>query len=580
MNYYGVTTRAFFFALAAVLGTGGLTSPVHARPAPAEKGAPAARAEQIAPPMNTEETYNLTFHNDSNYLPMTVIRNGDWCMQKGGVGPESLTVPPDESRSFEVEDSNNVFGGCTNAEKKISWILKKGNDSDGGSVSLHHYDCPKGTGTSGLCVIGEALKGWRTQIETRNAPVNSATCDGRNCLNTAVNDNARVPDIAITAMSAYRARPLAISTPSAASYPASYTFAPAGTAEPGADISLTLTGCPSGRSSDCSIPAVRANADGNWSVPSRSLMASANYTLTVSQTINGHDGPGNPQTRAFSVYDSAVNAKIISPLNLSWLAPGSGISVQGTVTPKTDSSKIRCYMDGRDTGISSSEVYGSGSWQCVYPAPAPGAHTFSGRVEPEHSEDKDASYIYMTAAPLAVTSPADTAMLYPPLQFSGTQQPGSVVSYTSDHCGSGQAVSTGSAWTAQPLRGSGKCIFTFTQRWQGMTSPEVRRTVFLKQKPVLTSASVVEQDTHYPLAGTGEPGATLDVSLDDGWLPIDRVTVGADGNWVSKPGPVSGSGDYTLSLKQSLAGLPDVTSEIALAVEDNTITPAGTGAKK
>lgn len=368
-------------------------------------------------------------------------------------------------------------------------------------------------------------------------------------------------------------RNLTVSEPQAGSrHEADYTLTPAGTATPGATVSFSLAGCPAGRSADCSIPSVTADGQGNWRAATRTLTTSPGYTLSVTQTIDGHAGPNNPQTRAFTVYNPDVNSQISAPANLSWIDTGQTVTVLGSVTPAGDAAKVRCYMDGRDTGVTPNIQGSAGGWGCRFPPPSAGKHTFSGRVEPEHPGDNDAVFTYMTADPLTVTAPAAGATLYPPVTLSGKQQAGSVVRWTSDHCGSGTAVSTGSSWTTPPVSGQGACTFSFTQTWQEMTSPPVTRALTLEPPPVLTSPADVAQDTRYPLAGKGEPGATIGVSLEDGWYPIDTVTVGADGRWSSEAGPLSGCGEYTLTLKQTMAGQPSVTTETPLVVEDPAAT--------
>ncbi|WP_439413049.1 hypothetical protein [Enterobacter ludwigii] len=560
---FSPSRRIILMMLTGVTLYGAPYSPVSAQPADAPKKGSSA---PFTPPLKADETYSVIFKNDSNYLTETVTRTGSSCMHDAG--PSGFTVPPGESYPVSIRDSNNEnlftpLPSCTDEPKQVYWTVSD-DGGHSGKISFNHYDCARGTGDGALCIVHEALSGWKTKI-MGGPPVDSAACDGDNCFNMPVKGGQ---NIVITALGAYQARPLTVTEPQANSrHEADYTLTPAGTATPGATVSFSLAGCPAGRSTDCTLPAVTAGSDGNWRAASRTLTISSGYTLTVTQTIDGHPGPNNPQTRTFTVNDADVNSQISTPPSLSWVDAGLTVNVFGSVTPAADAAKLRCYMDGSDTGVTPNIQGSAGSWGCRFPAPLAGKHTFSGRVEPEHPADNDAVYTYMIAAPLTVTAPAAGAKLYPPVTLSGTQQAGSAVRWTSDHCGSGTAVSTGGSWTTSPVSGQDACTFSFTQTWQEMTSPPVTRALTLEPPPVLTSPADVAQDTRYPLAGKGEPGATIDVSLEDGWYPIDAVTVGPDGRWSSQDGPVSGSGEYTLTLKQTMAGQPPVTTETPLVVE-------------
>ncbi|HHL0960330.1 TPA: hypothetical protein ACQVH3_005117, partial [Serratia marcescens] len=384
--------------------------------------------------------------------------------------------------------------------------------------------------------------------------------------------------ISITALGQYQARSLIVNEPQSNSrHEADYVFTAFGTATPGASITFNLKGCQTGRANDCSIPPVIADAQGDWKTLPHTLTIPATYTLIINQTIDGHPGPDNPQTRSFTVYNPDAVTHIDKPENLSWLSVGNIVTVIGTATPTVATSNVLCYMDGSLQASVRPQIEDY-LWGCRYLSPSVGKHTFSGRVTPPHEGDSYAEFTYMIAAPLTVTAPAEDAKLFPPVTLTGTQQVGSMVNWTSDHCGSGTALSTDSTWSvAVPGSPHGQCSFHFTQTWQEMTSPPVNLRLTLEQVPVLTSPSDVAQDTAYPISGKGEPGATITVSLEDGWHPIDTVIVGPDGNWSSRPGPLSGSGGYDLTLKETVPGLEPVTTEVPLMVENDSVVVHGTG---
>ncbi|AMZ77722.1 hypothetical protein A4308_12180 [Enterobacter sp. ODB01] len=228
-------------------------------------------------------------------------------------------------------------------------------------------------------------------------------------------------------------------------------------------------------------------------------------------------------------------------------------------------------MDGKYAGRVTANV-DYGTWNCQYFMPAAGKHTFSTKFDPPINGDANPEYTYMIAAPLTITSPPDNALVNSPVTLSGQQQSGATVTYTSDNCGSGTAGSNGSAWTTSPITGAGRCAFSFIQTWQGLSSPVVSRTLTLAAAPdVKVPAQNVPEGTRYAISGTGEPGATIDISLDNGWYAIDSVTVRSDGQWQAvNPGPSSGSGEYRLTIRQKKNG-------VDLGMQEKIINVTGTG---
>lgn len=296
--------------------------------------------------------------------------------------------------------------------------------------------------------------------------------------------------------------------------------------------------------------------------------------------MRGGAGPISPEgnednivtIESISVPDNSTVA-ISLPTNNSWLTPGS-TTLSGTVTP-VSIPRVQCYVDNQPSGAVAN-VSDNGTWSCNVAINTTGKHTVTAKSTQPLPLEKDASRTYMVASPLTITAPDDNQLVLPPVTLEGKQQGGATVAYESDHCGSGTATSNGNTWTTPPLSATGLCTFSFNQTWQGMTSPPVTRTLTLAAVPHITDpAESVPEGTRYPISGTGEPGATVDISLDDGWYPIDSVAVDATGHWsVQNYGPSSGSGEYTLTVSQAKNDQILGSQEVTLTVTDEQTTPA------
>ncbi|PHM63035.1 hypothetical protein [Xenorhabdus ishibashii] len=75
--------------------------------------------------------YNMHFINNSNTAEVTITRTNYDCMYD--TGPSPIKLKPQKDISFDVEDSNNLFGGCYDHTKDIVWSV----DYSQGSNTIH-----------------------------------------------------------------------------------------------------------------------------------------------------------------------------------------------------------------------------------------------------------------------------------------------------------------------------------------------------------------------------------------------------------------------------------------------------------
>lgn len=517
------------------------------------------------PPARLSAWYNLIFYNDSNYATLTLTKNADKtrCMYESG--PDTITIPPGGEYPLDIEDGNPAYQPwCHNdpyIDKTVLWDTALSDGSAAGKIEFMH---------SYHDTFGLLLSEWRTMIkeDDKSNYIDAATCKGKNCLNTSVKDSDKHTDIRIWLLKnkSITYTPLVIQTPPPNSTsPSPYQFTPSGSGIPGGTVSYTLDGC-----TQCQPRTLQINDNGQWADSSPVSLGTGVFTLHATQEYKGYaiPAPEGTASNSFTVNNPAVNTQINTPVNLSWIDNArSSFLVLGSTMPASDAENVRCFVDEQNQRQATPST--DGEWRCLYNMPTAGKHSFSGRVLPVRPGDTDLPVTYMIAARLIITAPLDNALMASPAVLSGIQQPGATVQYTSDHCGSGTARTDGTNWVTPPFSRPGKCTFSFTQSWQGMTSQPVTRTLTIATPPHIIEPELTESipvNTRYSVRGTGQPGATISVSLGNGWYQIDNVPVNQSGLWaVSTLGPRSGTGVYTLSAVQQ-------ANRISLGRDDKDIT--------
>lgn len=349
-----------------------------------------------------------------------------------------------------------------------------------------------------------------------------------------------------------RIKPVKITNPVDQSvHDADYTFAPQGVGEPGAQVTYQVPGISGGRGT------APVGSDGRWQGSAITLSSPNSYTMTAVQ-----DEDGSQDTSRFSV-DAAI--KISAPDDNAWLSPGA-LALKGTGQP---GESVNCY-DG-PMRVGGSSVGGDGRWQCNLSLGS-GKHV----LRASSSGGSNAYRTCFVASPLTLTRPRAGAWLTSPVTAEGTRDAQTPVSYVLNNQAPALAPSSDTRWNTPPLSLSpGRYTLVVYPTLEGEKGPAITRTFYVAHAPAVTEPanhqSVLTQ-TRYAINGTGEPGATVDVSLLHGWYPIGTVQVGDDGTWSTR-GPASGTGDYILTVAQHKNGFNLGTTDTTVTVVDPPTAP-------
>lgn len=115
-----------------------------------------AQSKKVRSPSEKWEGYIMNFVNRTG-KDITLTRTSSQCMHDSG--PPTYLVKAGDQGDFGIYDNNSSESGCENAPKVVVWEM-----SSGGKIQFERQ-----------------RKGdpWQTQVQ---GPVQSATCDGQNCL--------------------------------------------------------------------------------------------------------------------------------------------------------------------------------------------------------------------------------------------------------------------------------------------------------------------------------------------------------------------------------------------------------------
>ncbi|MFC3194094.1 Ig-like domain-containing protein, partial [Marinicella sediminis] len=355
-----------------------------------------------------------------------------------------------------------------------------------------------------------------------------------------------------------------------------------GTAEPGSQV--TVTG-PLGET--CSVV---ADVNGDWSCTIAPALADGANLLSVVATDEA--GNSSPAT------ELTLNVDTIAPLAPVIIAPTNGAPVTGTGEPGatvnvTTPSGATC----------SALVQPDGSWSCnLDQPPVDGEDISADQTDPagNTSPDTTATDGIDTTPPAApvVTSPADGALTNnnTPLVV-GTAEPGSQVTVTGplgETCSVVADVNGDWSCTIAPALADGANLLSVVATDEaGNSSPATELT--LNVDTIAPLAPVIIAPTNgAPVTGTGEPGATVNVTTPSG--ATCSALVQPDGSWscnLDQP-PVNGediSADQTdpagnTSPDTTATGGIDTLAPAdpvitapadGITINDNTPTVTGTG---
>jgi hypothetical protein len=331
-----------------------------------------------------------------------------------------------------------------------------------------------------------------------------------------------------------------------------------GTGEPGATIAADLGGGHSGTTT--------VGPDGAWSLTVDGIGVGP-HTASVTQTVDGT--ASTPVTHDFTVTEASSSVVITAPAAGARLpvVPGGtrSVVVAGTATPGTS---VTATIDGRSATADADAV--TGSWTATVSGVGAGTHDITAE-ETDGTAATPVSITVAAAAPVRVTAPRDGSTVSiadgsatATVPVSGTAEPGAVVAVD---LGGGLGASTiagaDGSWNL-PVSGvpiGGYTVSVTETIAGGGTSSPVTRDVTVRvaaplavTRPMDGASPVVFAPTttaDVPVAGTAEPGATVDVVLDGG-TPA-TTTAGADGSWSATLAGIR-DGAHAVSVTQTIDG--------------------------
>jgi MYXO-CTERM domain-containing protein len=284
-----------------------------------------------------------------------------------------------------------------------------------------------------------------------------------------------------------------------------------------------------------------ADAQGMWTLQLTDALADGAYEVTATVTLP--NGRTATQTSDVTVDTMAPAIALLTPA--AGLTGQSAVVISGTAEP---GATVNVIIDGMTVSTITADAQGAWTYT-ANPALADGAHTISAETTDAAGNQSSATPVEITvdtmAPALAVIAPAaDETVTVSTPTISGTAEPGATVTVTVD----GQVVGTATAgadgmWSIIPsaaLAEGEREIVVVAADAAGNMSPPVTVTITIDATPaapVAITSPVNNTQVDGPsltVTGTGEPGATITVFVDN--AQAGQTTVNPDGTWsVSVP---------------------------------------------
>ncbi|SDQ70452.1 hypothetical protein SAMN02800687_2479 [Curtobacterium sp. UNCCL20] len=419
----------------------------------------------------------------------------------------------------------------------------------------------------------DASGAW-TVDATGLAPVGTYTVNATQTVGGA--DTSAIP----TTFQVVTATPLAVTAPSTdpitvAGPDVTRAVTVSGTGQPGASVTATTAGV------DDEETTVAPN--GTWSVSFD--LGVGDHPVAVTQTLPGtvsDPATSDPVTRTVTL--EAADAVAIS-------TPGSGavllvpdadatrpVTVTGTAAAD---APVRVQLGA---AVLTTTADGDGDWTVTFDGVGVGTPTLtaSQTVNGTTASSPEQTVTVRAGTALTLTTPEDGDVLTvadaagtADVRAAGRAQAGASVTVTLSTGASDEVTAdTDGAWETTfrdvPV---GDHTVRATQVVGGQTSAPVSAGVSVRAGSPLTvttparatTVTVADDDatTDVPLAGTGQPGATVTVDLGDGGSATAEV--GADGQWSTTVEDVP-TGSYTAEVTQSIGGTTSAAVERPVSV--------------
>lgn len=314
-----------------------------------------------------------------------------------------------------------------------------------------------------------------------------------------------------------------------------------GTGEPGATVTVTL---PGGATRTATVA-----PDGSWSVTAPAPLVAGQ---TVSATQADAAGNTSPSATATVPDQTAPAAPTIKPLT-------DGAT---TVSGKAEAGSTVKVTLGDGT-VLTTQAAADGTWSVTPATPLAGPQTISATAT-----DAAGNVSPTTTAGVPDTTKPSAPTISPITDggttVSGTGEPGATVSVTlPDGSTQTATVAPGGTWTVTsptPLTG-GQTVTATQKDPSGNVSDPTSAVVPDQTAPSAPTIGTIAEATT-TVTGTGEPGATVTVTLPGG--TTRTATVAPDGTWsVTSPQPLLGNEQVT-AVQRDAAGntSPSVTATV------------------
>ncbi|NVJ19810.1 OmpA family protein [Myxococcus sp. AM011] len=354
-------------------------------------------------------------------------------------------------------------------------------------------------------------------------PIPFAVPDGVYNISAVSQDATRTSTATTSTFTVDTATTVTVTTPAEGAVLTNGVVTYSGTAEPGASVAVVVDGV--------TVGTVTAAANGSWSVPVATPLADGPHSVTATATdAQNHTAT---DTNAFTV-DTATSVSVTTPAE-GVVLTNPVVTYSGTAEP---GASVVVVVDGVTVGTVTAAA--NGSWSVPVAAPlADGPHSVTATATDalNHTATDTNTFTVDTGTFVSVTTPAEGAVLTNRIvTYSGTAEPGATVVVRVDGTTVGTVtVPANGIWSlpvAAPLADGPHSVTATATDALNHTATDTNAFTVDATTNVSITTPAEGSTTSNPVvtySGTGEPGATVVVSVDG--TTVGTVTVPANGNW-------------------------------------------------
>ncbi|MCB9616875.1 MAG: hypothetical protein H6722_30950 [Sandaracinus sp.] len=339
-----------------------------------------------------------------------------------------------------------------------------------------------------------------------------------------------------------------------------------GTATPGITVVVTVDGTPAGTTT--------ADASGAWSFTPGTNLSDGSHSVVV--VVMG--GMDTAMDGADFVVDTTTSVAITAPATGS-ATTDTTPTLSGTGEP---GAMVTVSLDGTTLDVVTVEA--DGTWTVEVTAElAEGMHVVVAMaMDAAGNTAMDTSIFTVdTSTSVAIVTPADgTRVMTGTPTISGTAEPGAMVTVSVDGTELGTVTADGSGnWsidvTTALTEGPHSASASATDTLGNTASTESDFTVDLGTTVSFEQPSVTGDETP-ELSGTGEPGASVEVSVDGS--VVGTVIVDAEGNWTLVVGPLTdGTHDVSVTATDDAGNTANDTGSFLVDLDSPAVEIANPG---